>query len=215
MSNIQQKEHINLSTDTANSHAQRYVSLISLTRDKQANVDYQSAIYLLSLNSQIFETVCRYVDHNGIDFARIKRSTMDLDESEKLVIDIAHNLFSYNSNCKATPFEISRLCYPLIEEVYNALKIAGGNIDIVIKKSLNNEYELVLDDSRYHDKKRITDMFKTMISSSEIMQNPQIDKQIDQSLTLSSKLEQAQTKANKTNSDRYTVINKKEIDKNL
>lgn len=210
ITNTDQKERINTST-----HANRYVSLMFQTRNKQYDADYQSAVYLLSSSKQIFNISNKYIDLDGIDFPKIKRSIINIDESEQLIIDIAHNLFSYKSKCTATPFEISRLDSSLMEDVYTALKIAGGNVNIIIKQALSNNYELILDDSRYQENKRISAMFKSMLNSSEIFQNPEKEKQIDPSSLLSDKLEQAKIKANQNNSKRDTVINKKDLNKNL
>ena len=101
--------------------ANRYKELAALTK-RADNLDpaYYAAFHLLSHDPELYETARRFVNVDGIGFTGIKRATRDFDERTRFVVDIAHNLFSYNSACKATPFEISRLGYPYLEMVCNS-----------------------------------------------------------------------------------------------
>ena len=102
--------------------ANRYQELAALTK-RADNLDpaYHAAFYLLSYDPELYETARRFVNVDGIGFTGMKRATRDFDERTRFVVDIAHNLFSYNSACKATPFEISRLVIPTWEMVVQVL----------------------------------------------------------------------------------------------
>lgn len=134
--------------------ADRYIELAALTkRADTIDCAYHAAFYLLSHDPELWETACRYVTVDGINFSGIKLATREFDERTRHVVDIAHNLFSYNSKCKATPFEISRLGYPNMEMVCNALYIASGEYEVCITRSNENKPLLLLDTSR-HEKTR-------------------------------------------------------------
>ena len=136
--------------------ANRYKELAALTK-RADNLDpaYHAAFYLLSYDPELYETARRFVNVDGIGFTGIKRATCDFDERTRFVVDIAHNLFSYNSACKATPFEISRLGYPYLEMVCNSFYIATGEIQVCLEPEQDGWLGIKLDDSRYQRSRRI------------------------------------------------------------
>lgn len=141
--------------------ADRYRKLTALTK-RVDNLDpaYHAAFYLLSHDPELYETARRFVNVDGIGFTGIKRATRDFDERTRFVVDIAHNLFSYNSACKATPFEISRLGYPYLEMVCNSFYIATGEVQVVLEPGQDEQLEIKLDGSRYQQNRRIQWQFE-------------------------------------------------------
>lgn len=132
------------------SQAERYTHLAALTgRENNLDSAYHAAFYLLSCAPEVFGAARRCVTYEGIGFAKLKRATRDFDERSRFVIDIAHNLFSYYSPCKATPFEISRLGYPLMEQVCNALYIATEQVKVEIRQDENGQPYMRLDTLPY------------------------------------------------------------------
>lgn len=138
------------------SQATRYKHLTALT-DRENDLDsaYHAAFYLLSYDKELYDTACKAVTRDGIDFAKIKLATRGFDERTRFVVDIAHNLFSYNSPCKATPFEISRLGYPLMEQVCNALYIAADQLKVIVHPDEQQNAVLEFDAGPYQRTKRI------------------------------------------------------------
>ncbi|MDD3228084.1 MAG: hypothetical protein PHE09_02605 [Oscillospiraceae bacterium] len=138
------------------SQADRYMKLAALAkRTDTIDSSYHAAFYLLSHDPELWETACRYVTADGIGFTGLKRAAREFDERTRHIVDIAHNLFSWNSTCKATPFEISRLGYPLMEQVCNALYIAAGEVQVVITQGQDGKAKMSLDNSHYQNTKRI------------------------------------------------------------
>ena len=146
--------------------ANRYKELAALTK-RADNLDpaYHAAFYLLSHDPELYDTARRFVNVDGIGFTGIKRATRDFDERTRFVVDIAHNLFSYNSACKATPFEISRLGHPYMELVCNSFYIAAGEVQVVLEQGQDGEMKLTLDDSRYQQSKRVYQKFEQLQSA--------------------------------------------------
>lgn len=148
------------------SQAKRYIHLTALTgRADSLDSAYHAAFYLLSYDKELYETACKAVSHDGIDFAKIKRTTRGFDERTRFVVDIAHNLFSYNSPCKATPFEISRLGYPLMEQVCNALYIAADQLKVIVHPDEQQKAVMELDAEPYQKTKRIHAMLERLQES--------------------------------------------------
>ena len=137
------------------SQAKRYMELAALTGNRPLDCAYHAAFYLLSQEPELFETARKCVTVIGIDFAKIKRLTKGFDETSQQIIDLAHNLFSYTSKCKVTPFDISRLGYPYMEQVCNAIFIASGEVQVQIQAAENGEPEMLLDDSPYQRTQRV------------------------------------------------------------
>ena len=52
----------------------------------------------------------------------------------KITADAARNLFSWNSKCAATPFEISRMPAPAIRALFTACFIANGDYMVSVRK---------------------------------------------------------------------------------
>lgn len=148
------------------SQAQRYTKLAALTqRADTIDCAYHAAFYLLSFDPEIYETAKRFVSSDGIYFSGLKRAARGFDERSRHVIDVAHNLFSYSSACKATPFEISRLGYPLLEQVCNALYIAAGEVTVEIRENENGQPEMLLDATPYERTKHIHSHMAQMLET--------------------------------------------------
>lgn len=137
-------------------HAERYLKLAALTkRADSIDCSYHAAFYLISYDKELWEAACRYVNIDGIHFAGLKRAIRGFDENIRQVVDIAHSLFSWNSKCHATPFDISRLGYPYMKMVCNAIFIASDEAKVVIQHQENELPKLILDASNYQRTGRI------------------------------------------------------------
>lgn len=139
--------------------AERYQALLSQT-GKQRDPSYQAALYLLSYDSDLHRVCSPHVSKNEIDFDAIKQRTRGFDERERFVVDIANNLLTWTSKCKATPFEISRLGYPYTEMVYQAMQIANEQLQIEVVNR-DGELTLQLDNSKYRQSIKIATLFGT------------------------------------------------------
>lgn len=128
---------------------QMYMALYALTRREKLDASYYAAFYLLSSDEELFEKARAHVSIDGIGFEALKRSCREMDERQRQLLSVAHNLFSWNSRCMVTPFDLSRLGYPLLDYVCDALYIASGVFDVQIHENAAGEPELVLDKSRY------------------------------------------------------------------
>lgn len=146
--------------------ADRYIKLAALTkRTDTIDSSYHAAFYLLSHDPELFEAASRYVTVDGIGFTGLKRATRDFDERTRQVVDIAHSLFSWNSKCNTTPFDISRLGYPYMELVCNAFYIAAGEVLVVLTQGQDGEAKMALDGSHYQRTKRVYRQFEQLQSA--------------------------------------------------
>lgn len=64
-------------------------------------------------------------------------------------MEVAHNLFKWTGKCRVTPFDVSRMGYPYMELVCNAIWIASGEVKVQIRDAGNGEPELLLDSRPY------------------------------------------------------------------
>ncbi|WP_312281024.1 hypothetical protein [Oscillibacter sp.] len=143
--------------------AQNYLKLESLLHATQAkDSSYQAALYLLSTDAELTDTAAKYIDSDGIDFTRIKRSTQGFDERTQQLIDVAHNLFSWNSACTVTPFDLSRLGYPMLDQVCKALYISTGQVKVQIQERDTPQPRMELDDSSYQQSIRFAKAIERM-----------------------------------------------------
>ena len=134
---------------------ERYQTLEALLEREMLDSSYQAALYLLSSNSDLYEAAKKRIDPIGIDFAGIKRDTRSFEENDTQLIDLAHNLFSWSSKCKVTPFDISRLGYPGMGLACNAIFIAAGEYTVQVQAEENGTPTLVLDDTPYQRTQRM------------------------------------------------------------
>ena len=106
-------------------------------------------------------------------FDGLKRSLRGFDETSLQIVEIAHNLFKWTGKCKVTPFDISRMGYPYMEQVCNAIWIASGEVKVQIRDAENGEPELLLDNRPYQRTQRLhsrmEQMYTEMLESSEDM----------------------------------------------
>ena len=76
--------------------AEMYTELCALTqRAERLDASYRAAFYLLSTDEQLYKKALKHVTYDGINFAGIKQACKGLDESQRNVVSIAHNLFSW------------------------------------------------------------------------------------------------------------------------
>lgn len=133
-------------------HAERYeylVDKISSMRRRSSDLDasYHAALFLMASHPALFEKIGRYLDQDGIDFTSLmQKEEFDYDWM-KVTTDAAHNLFSWDSECEATPFEISRMPAPAIRALFTALLIANGDYQVSVQENSEGEKVFVLDDS--------------------------------------------------------------------
>jgi len=139
------------------SQGKRYLELAARAggNSRELDASYRAAFYLLSYDPELKKEAERFVSYEGINFAAMKRATRGFDETSRQIIDIAHNLFSWTSNCKVTPFDISRLGYPHTQQVCDAFYIAFEQIKLVFEFDENNQIKMTLDASPYQRTQRI------------------------------------------------------------
>ena len=68
-------------------------------------------------------------------------------KQQLITADAARNLFSWNSKCAATPFEISRMPAPAIRALFTACFIANGDYMVSVRKNDKGEKVFEIDDS--------------------------------------------------------------------
>lgn len=150
--------------------AQRYRELAARTEGKMLDPSYHAAFYLLSCEQGIFDVAKKHVNRMGIGFDGLKRSMRGYDETSQQVVEIAYNLFKWTGKCKVTPFDISRMGYPYMEQVCNAIWIASGEMKVQIRDKENGEPELLLDDTPYQRTQqlhsRMGQMYMEMLAES-------------------------------------------------
>lgn len=149
-------------------HAQRYVTLIALTkRVAKLDASYHAAFYLLATDKALFKKACPFVTVDGVDFSVMKRNCRDLDDQQKQLLSIAHNLFTWTSKCTVTPYDLSRLGYPALDYVCSALYIANGLVRVQVWENADGGPELKLDTSKYMQSKKIHEFVIDPLSFSQ------------------------------------------------
>lgn len=133
-------------------HAERYVYLTDkLTsirhRDGELDCSYQAALYLMASHPVLFRKMERYLCPEGIDFAKLMRKEEFDYDWMKITADAARNLFSWNSKCAATPFEISRMPAPAIRALFTACFIANGDYAVTVRENDKGETVFEIDGS--------------------------------------------------------------------
>ena len=82
----------------------------------------------------------------------------------KLTADAARNLFSWNSKCAATPFEISRMPAPAIQALYTSFFIANGDYVVSVRENEDGKKVFVMDDSAGREREKIRQQFDRMLA---------------------------------------------------
>ena len=109
-------------------HAERYEYLVNKMaairwRGSDLDASYHAALFLMASHPALFQKMDRYLCPEGID------------------------LFSWNSKCAATPFEISRMPAPAIRALFTACFIANGDYMVSVRKNDKGEKVFEIDDS--------------------------------------------------------------------
>lgn len=130
---------------------ERYIDLAARAGERRLDSSYRAAFYLLSHDPELSRAARKYISINGIDFTSIKKATREFDEISRQVVDIAHNLFSWSSKCKVSPFDISRLGYPYMELTMNAIFIAADQAELVFEQGQDGLVKLSVDMSPYQN----------------------------------------------------------------
>ena len=117
--------------------------LICLLDNKRTD----AALFLMASHPALFQKMDRYLCPEGIDFTKMMRKEEFEYDWMKITADAARNLFSWNSKCAATPFEISRMPAPAIRALFTACFIANGDYMVSVRKNDKGEKVFEIDDS--------------------------------------------------------------------
>ena len=145
--------------------ANRYLFLQQLRQGHEVDTSYRAAFYLLSSTSEVFEIAKDCVNHEGIDFKGMKRLAEYSSEMLKKVVDIAHNLFSWNSKCSVTPTDMANLEYPYMEKFCEALYIAGEQCKVLTPQDEHGNPEIKLDYTPYRNTVQTHKYFDSLAQS--------------------------------------------------
>ena len=150
-------------------HAERYESLITKLssmrwRGGELDCSYQAALYLMASHPALAEKVERYFSPDGIDFGGLMRKEEFDYDWMKLTADAARNLFSWNSKCAATPFEISRMPAPAIRTLFTSFFIANGDYAVSVRENEDGKKEFVMDCSAGWEREKILQQFDRMLA---------------------------------------------------
>lgn len=135
--------------------AERYQALMEQRKPSSIDSSYHAAFYLLSASEELFQIAKKYTHTDGINFAKIKKECGYLDEKLNTIVDIAHNLFSWCGKTDITPFDISRLGYPFMEQVCHAIFIASGEVKVFIQENNQGSFGILFDDQSYQQTKNV------------------------------------------------------------
>ena len=106
--------------------------------------DHPAMMYAPDLSQWMFNKMLGLGD---IDFTKMMRKEEFEYDWMKITADAARNLFSWNSKCAATPFEISRMPAPAIRALFTACFIANGDYMVSVRKNDKGEKVFEIDDS--------------------------------------------------------------------
>lgn len=150
-------------------HAERYEYLVNKMaairwRGSDLDASYHAALFLMASHPALFQKMDRYLCPEGIDFTKMMRKEEFEYDWMKITADAARNLFSWNSKCAATPFEISRMPAPAIQAIYTSFFIANGDYAVSVRENEDGKKVFVMDDSAGREREKIRQQFDRMLA---------------------------------------------------
>lgn len=150
-------------------HAERYEYLVNKMaairwRGSDLDASYHAALFLMASHPALFKKMDRYLCPEGIDFTKMMRKEEFEYDWMKMTADAARNLFSWNSKCAATPFEISRMPAPAIQALYTSFFIANGDYAVSVRENEDGKKVFVMDDSAGREREKIRQQFDRMLA---------------------------------------------------
>ena len=137
--------------------SENYLKMIELRQGNVVDSSYKAAFYLLCCDEDLSNIAFHHIDKNGVEFLKMIEIGKSLSETQQMIMSVAYNLFKWDTKCIATPFEISRLGYPYMEQVVNAIFIASEQYEVQIDKDT-----ISLDKSKYEETKRLHSFFDNL-----------------------------------------------------
>ena len=150
-------------------HAERYEYLVNKMaairwRGSDLDASYHAALFLMASHPTLFQKMDRYLCPEGIDFTKMMRKEEFEYDWMKITADAARNLFSWNSKCAATPFEISRMPAPAIRALFTSFFIANGDYAVSVRENEDGKKVFVMDDSAGREREKIRQQFDRMLA---------------------------------------------------
>ena len=150
-------------------HAERYEYLVNKMaairwRGSDLDASYHAALFLMASHPALFKKMDRYLCPEGIDFTKMMRKEEFEYDWMKMTADAARNLFSWNSKCAATPFEISRMPAPAIRALFTSFFIANGDYAVSVRENEDGKKEFVMDCSAGWEREKILQQFDRMLA---------------------------------------------------
>lgn len=118
-------------------------------------------------DAELTKVASRFITCGGIDCDSINLAASGFGEPTRAIAEIACNIFSHGyaaCPCKVMPYDISRLSFPLMEQVFNALHIAAENYSVVVSEDKKGGLRMDMDMSHYE---KVKDSYKRLESLSE------------------------------------------------
>ena len=128
------------------------------------DASYHAALFLMASHPALFQKMDRYLCPEGIDFTKMMRKEEFEYDWMKITADAARNLFSWNSKCAATPFEISRMPVPAIRALFTSFFIANGDYAVSVRENEDGKKVFVMDDSAGREREKIRQQFDRMLA---------------------------------------------------
>lgn len=112
-------------------HAERYSYLVDKQRGGKVDNSYRAAFYLLSCEEELFEKSKEFAV-DGIDCSFIKKRLNHTQNHLYPLVDVAENLYRWESDCKMTPHMIAILSPTYLGFIITAIHIAGGKCTVKV-----------------------------------------------------------------------------------
>lgn len=150
-------------------HAERYEylvnKLLSMRRGRNLDSSYHAALYLMASHPSLSQKIERYFCEDGINFTKLMQEEEFDYGWMRITTDAAHNLFSWNSDCTATPFEISRMPAHAIRAFFTACLIANGDYAVSVQENSKGDKIFEIDDSSGKQKELINLKMEQLMDS--------------------------------------------------
>ena len=105
--------------------AENYVLLLERLGGVCNNTSYEVALFILSSDAKLTKIALPHISTEGIEFSAMLKHK-SLYERDIKLLQIAYNLFHFNTNGYPSPYEISQLGLPNLDIVTQAIYLASG-----------------------------------------------------------------------------------------
>ena len=133
---------------------ENYMLLLEQLGGQLPDASYGVALYIISSDARLTKVALPHISSEGIGFPELLKQTGH-SEQNTMLLQIAYNLFHFNTQGFPSPYNLSQLGLPYLDIVIQAIYLASGLHQLRVIEDAEGAPVLEISTEKHREAKRI------------------------------------------------------------